>query len=92
MLNLQPLELRRVRFHLVIYFKLLHDPVLINISSYFTNYIRQFLLAAETLNTLSLTKAKIIYGIVFLLGLLTAGIIYRILCVPVTRCLTLNGA
>jgi hypothetical protein len=38
MLNLEPLELRRLRFDLVMYHKILHGLMSIDISSHFTYY------------------------------------------------------
>ena len=38
MLNLEPLELRRLRFDLVMYYKILHGLMSIDVSSHFTYY------------------------------------------------------
>jgi hypothetical protein len=50
MLNLKPLELRRLRFDHVMYYKILQGLMSVDVSSHFSIIIRQFHLAAEIIN------------------------------------------
>jgi hypothetical protein len=65
MLNLEPLGLRRLRFDLVMYYKILHGVCLLMFLVILLITLRQFLLIIEALNWLSLTNATMFYTIFY---------------------------
>ena len=92
MLNLEPLELRRLRFDLVMYHKILHGLMSIDVSSHFTYYYPLISSRSGSPKLVKPDKDNNNLMNYFLIGLLTTRIIYRILCVSVTRYLNSNGA
>jgi hypothetical protein len=57
MLNLEPLELRRLRFDLVMYYKFLHGLMFIDVSSHLTYYYPPICLAWSAADTSTEGKA-----------------------------------
>jgi hypothetical protein len=75
MLNLQPLELRRLRFDLVMCYKILHGLMSIDVSSCFTYYYRLILSRSGSPELVKHDKGNNNLMHPFLTGLPTAGII-----------------
>ena len=92
MLNLEPLELRRLQFDLVMYYKILHDLMSITVSSHFTYYYPPISSRSGSPKTVKPDKGNDNLMHSFSIVLLAAGLIYRIRCISVTRYLNLNGA
>ena len=91
MLNLEPFELRWLQFDLVMYYKILHSLMSIDVSSHFMYYYPQISSRSGSPKLVKPDKSSNNLMHSFLKGLLTAGIIYCILCVSVTRYLNLKG-